>query len=260
VPRRRKTRAVRSGTAPRTAEIPAARRWLWRIITAGVIPLLAVALVETGFRLAAYGYPTAFLLQTPDGERLVSNPRFGWRFFPAGMARTPEPVVLETRKPESSLRVVVLGGSAALGFPDAAFGFSRYLEAAMRERAPDLRIEVANAAMTAIDSTVVREIAADCLRHEPDVLVVMTGNNEVVGPFGQVPFRAMAWHGGGPTDRAALPRVGGNGRVPGVPATERGRIVGARLPAVSTQPVGLLPRSLAAERTRSAADRAGESA
>lgn len=169
---------------PGTAEIPAARRWLWRIVTAVIVPLAVLALVETGFRLAGYGYPTAFLLPTPDGERLVSNPRFGWRFFPAGMARRPGPVVLEARKPESSLRVVVLGGSAALGFPDAAFGFSRYLEAAMRDRAPDLGIEVANAAMTAIDSTVVREIAADVLRHEPDVLVVMTGNNEVVGPFG----------------------------------------------------------------------------
>jgi tetratricopeptide (TPR) repeat protein len=165
-------------------DIPAGRRWLWRVVTAVVIPLLALALVETGFRLNGYGYPTAFLLPTPDGERLVSNPRYGWRFFPAGMARTPEPVVLQRRKPASSLRVVVLGGSAALGFPESAFGFSRYLEVALRERAPDLGIEVANAAMTAIDSTVVREIAADCLRYEPDVLIVMTGNNEVVGPFG----------------------------------------------------------------------------
>jgi tetratricopeptide (TPR) repeat protein len=51
-------------------------------------------------------------------------------------------------------------------------------------RYPDVPFEVVNAAMTAINSHAVREIARDCSALEPDLLVVYMGNNEVIGPYG----------------------------------------------------------------------------
>ena len=38
--------------------------------------------------------------------------------------------------------------------------------------------------MTAINSHVTREIAADCAMHKPDLFIVYMGNNEVIGPYG----------------------------------------------------------------------------
>lgn len=149
-------------------------------------PLLAFALVEGGLRLAGYGYPTAFLLESEvEGESvLTDNPKFGWRFFGPAIARVPCPTVLPAAKPAGTYRIFVLGESAAYGDPHPEFGLSRMLEVLLKARWPEAQFEVVNAAMTAINSHVVLPIARDCARHESDLWVVYMGNNEVVGPFG----------------------------------------------------------------------------
>ncbi|MEW6744240.1 MAG: tetratricopeptide repeat protein [Planctomycetota bacterium] len=147
-----------------------------------VLPLLCLAALEGALRLTGYGYPTAFLLR--DGRFLTSNLRFGWRFFPRSISREPVPLRLPAVKPADTYRIFVLGSSAARGFPDPAFGLARFLEVMLREAFPGARFEVANTAMTAINSHVILPIARDCARHDPDLFVVYLGNNEVVGPFG----------------------------------------------------------------------------
>ena len=54
-------------------------------------PVLCLAILELGLRLAGYGYPTVFLLPHDFGVKrlLVQNNQFGWRFFGEQMARTP---------------------------------------------------------------------------------------------------------------------------------------------------------------------------
>jgi tetratricopeptide (TPR) repeat protein len=71
-----------------------------------------------------------------------------------------------------------------MGIPDPAYSFGRILEVMLREQYPGVQFEVVNAAMTAINSHVAREIARDCAAREPDLFVVYLGNNEVVGPYG----------------------------------------------------------------------------
>jgi len=71
-----------------------------------------------------------------------------------------------------------------MGVPDTAYSFGRFLEVLLADRYPEHRFEIINAAMTAINSHVVRDIATDCIALEPDVYVVYLGNNEVIGPFG----------------------------------------------------------------------------
>ena len=87
-------------------------------------------------------------------------------------------------KPAGAVRIFVLGSSAAQGMPDPSFSVGRILEVLLRERYPDVKFEVVNAAMTAINSHVALEIARDCAAHQPDLFVVYMGNNEVVGPYG----------------------------------------------------------------------------
>lgn len=91
---------------------------------------------------------------------------------------------MAARKPENTCRIFVFGESAALGDPEPAFGFGRYLEVLLRDRFPQTRFEVVCTAMTAINSHVVVPIAQDCAKRQGDIWVVYMGNNEFVGPFG----------------------------------------------------------------------------
>jgi tetratricopeptide (TPR) repeat protein len=149
-------------------------------------PLLLLVVLELGLRLAGCGYPTAFFLNYRQGDRpmLTDNPKFGWRFFPSEVARAPWPLFLAARKPPGTVRIFVLGESAAMGDPEPSYGFARQLGQILQARHPDQTIEIVNAAMTAINSHVILEIARDCGPREGDFWLVFAGNNEVIGPYG----------------------------------------------------------------------------
>jgi tetratricopeptide (TPR) repeat protein len=112
------------------------------------------------------------------------NVKYAWRFFPPVLAREFEPFAFPRDKPPDTCRIFVLGASAAQGVPNHAFCFGRFLQVMLEERFSALDFEVITAAMAAINSHVVREIARDCARYDPDLFVVYVGNNEVVGPYG----------------------------------------------------------------------------
>jgi hypothetical protein len=139
-------------------------------------------MTEGVLRLVSTGRPTSFFIR--DGDRYVTNPRFGWRFFPVALARTPLPLEFAADKPANTFRVFVFGESAAMGIPEPAFGFSRMLEILLEAANPGVDVEMLNTAMTAINSHVIREIAAECAGYDADLFVIYMGNNEVVGPFG----------------------------------------------------------------------------
>jgi tetratricopeptide (TPR) repeat protein len=151
-----------------------------------VPPLLLLGAAELGLRLAGYGYPTGFFQKAVIGGRecLVENARFGWRFFPPGLARIPSPIVMEAEKPADTIRIFVLGESAAMGDPWPHFGASRYLEVLLAERYPGRKFEVVNTAMTAINSHTILPIARECARRDGDLWIIYMGNNEMVGPYG----------------------------------------------------------------------------
>jgi tetratricopeptide (TPR) repeat protein len=58
------------------------------------------------------------------------------------------------------------------------------MECMLSAEYPGVQFEVVNAGMVAINSHVVRHIARDVARLEPDAYIVYMGNNEVVGPYG----------------------------------------------------------------------------
>ena len=140
-------------------------------------------MAEGALRLAGAGYPTTFFIAR-DGDTVETNERFAWRFMSRELARDPLAFRMARHKPANTVRIFILGESAAQGFPDAAFGFGRLLETMLRARHPEKHVEVVNTALTAVNSHAVREIARECLRYEPDLFLVYCGNNEVVGPFG----------------------------------------------------------------------------
>jgi tetratricopeptide (TPR) repeat protein len=167
-------------------KIPRRRLWLFRIFTPALVLLLAVGGTELGLRLGGYGYPASFFLKTQIGGKdyYVSNDRFGYRFFPPALARTPVPMRMLAKKPANTYRIFVFGESAAMGDPDPTFGAWRYLRVLLRERFPGTDFEVVCVAMTAINSHAILPIARECARHDGDLWIIYMGNNELVGPFG----------------------------------------------------------------------------
>ncbi|MCX6874470.1 MAG: tetratricopeptide repeat protein [Verrucomicrobia bacterium] len=159
------------------------RGWLLRGALLVLSPLVFFGLLEGGLRLGGYGYPTGFFVRSEAGGGDKTNSRFAWRCFPPSLARTPQPARL-LPKPKDTVRIYLLGSSAAMGIPQPSYGFGRILEVMLRACYPGQPFEVVNAAMTAINSHVVREIARDCAAHEPSLFVIYTGNNEVIGPYG----------------------------------------------------------------------------
>jgi tetratricopeptide (TPR) repeat protein len=157
------------------------------MLVAGVFLVAGFAVLEIGLRVAGYGKDSSFLrvTESSDGRRWYRENRdFTHRFFPQEMVRRPLPFRIPVGKDPDVIRIVVLGSSAAMGDPEASFSFARVLECLLAEAYPNLKFEVINAAITAINSNVVLRIAKDIAPIQPDVLVVYEGNNEVIGPFG----------------------------------------------------------------------------
>jgi tetratricopeptide (TPR) repeat protein len=172
--------------APAPAAIPKPRLWLFRIIAATVVPLLLLGALELALRIGGFGYPTSFFLRTKiNGEDFyVTNDRFGFRFFPPAIARTPFALRMKAKKPAGTYRIFLFGESAAQGDPDPTFGAGRYLEALLRARYPGKNFEVVCTAMTAINSHAIAPIARECANLDGDLWIIYMGNNEIVGPFG----------------------------------------------------------------------------
>jgi tetratricopeptide (TPR) repeat protein len=169
-------------TPPRA--LPRRKKLIFGLVAAVLIAGLLIGGLEVALRVAGYGYPAGFFVRHPVHDQPISNAQFGRRFFPPAIARVPTPLAVTDPKPRGAFRIFVMGGSAALGTPAPHYGFSRILEVMLAETFPDARIEVINTAMVAINSHVVRSIAADCADWQPDLFIVYLGNNEVVGPFG----------------------------------------------------------------------------
>ncbi len=165
---------------------PVAKPALWKRLLAMIVsPILFLVLVELVLSVVGYGYPRNFFIPwTVDGQTLhLVNRRYCEHFVPKALSRAPEPCVLGPKK-SSTIRIFVLGSSAAYGDPDPAYGFCRQLEVLLNEHATGTSFEVINAAVTAMNSHVARRIAQDCAKEKPDLFIVFMGNNEVIGPYG----------------------------------------------------------------------------
>jgi tetratricopeptide (TPR) repeat protein len=162
------------------------RLWLFRVISIVFIPALLFLLLEITLRVFGYGFPTKTTIKckvngTPSYR---DNQKFAWRFFPPNISRTANQFVFPSDKSSNTYRIFVLGESAAAGTPDGAFCFGRILQVMLHKEYPKANFEVITAAMPAINSHVIFQIAKDCARHQPDLFIVYMGNNEVVGPYG----------------------------------------------------------------------------
>jgi tetratricopeptide (TPR) repeat protein len=149
-------------------------------------PVLFFLFLEIILRLCGFGHSTGFTIRRNfNGEDYhVPNPWFTAPYFPKQNPRQTEPFAISVNKPEGTMRVLVLGASAAQGDPKTEFGFHRMLDRSLTAKFPHQDISVHNLGITAINSHIVKEIAHECRDLEANHWIIYLGNNEVIGPFG----------------------------------------------------------------------------
>lgn len=168
-------------------KLPWWKRILYSVILSLVSIVVLLGSLEFIFRCLGVGFDTSYYRVDTDENGVQwyrENRDFTATFFSKELIRRPPVMKIPVEKGENTYRIFVLGGSAAMGDPEASFSISRTLRIMLEDAYPDIHFEVVNAAITAINSTVVKYVAQDCAELEPDLFIVYVGNNEVIGPFG----------------------------------------------------------------------------
>ena len=162
------------------------RYWVPKVAIAILVPVVLLGTVEIILRMFNVGYSTDLTQPCTVKGRPAAcyNLFFPAPFFPPGMIKTPQAYAIPADKPQGTYRIFVLGESAAMGDPDPAYAFSRYLEVMLGERFPSTNFEVVNTGSVAINSHVLLPIAKGLAKQRPDLFIIYSGNNEVVGPYG----------------------------------------------------------------------------
>jgi tetratricopeptide (TPR) repeat protein len=160
------------------------RLWIQRFALAAGIPLALFLALEGGLRLAGYGRSASFLIPDDKPGYFRTNPDFASLFLPGNFDLRALNLRVSAHKAPNTVRIVVLGESAAQGIPVPSFAFAPQLRAQLRSRYPGKEFEVIDTGIVAINSHVVYQIAREMARFEPDLFLVYMGNNEVVGPYG----------------------------------------------------------------------------
>ncbi|MDJ0710703.1 MAG: tetratricopeptide repeat protein [Woeseiaceae bacterium] len=162
------------------------RNIVFTFIAVVVVPLLFFVVLELGLAVAGVGVSYDYFHKIDiNGEpHYQENPAFADQFYPASLNIGPLENTFAEERSSELIRVYVLGGSAAQGFPHKNHGVDRLLATQLRAALPSRKIEVINTAMTSVNSHVVYAVANSIPENSADFAVILMGNNEVVGPYG----------------------------------------------------------------------------
>lgn len=175
------------GGAGASHRLSPSRRRVFLAITI-LLPFALLAAAEGLIRLIRPdgGLPLFVKAQFVGGDYLVANPRIGSRWF-AGIDHPPAPApeMFAAKKPDRTLRVFVLGESAAAGFPyPRNVMFSRYLRDVLRDALPADSVEVVNLGIAATNTFAMLDIAGEVADQNPDAVLIYAGHNEYYGVLG----------------------------------------------------------------------------
>ncbi len=160
----------------------------WFTLIALLIPVLVLAAFEGGLRIAGFGHSYPLFVPASQPGYLVPNPALIQRYFHVGAAApnvSPDTYYFEKTKPTDQLRIVVMGGSTAAGFPYGRFGSpAGLLEARVQAEYPELNVRVVSVAMSSVNSYTLRDITDEVISIQPDAILIYAGHNEYLGVMG----------------------------------------------------------------------------
>ncbi|MFM7245533.1 MAG: hypothetical protein ACKO40_15355 [Planctomycetaceae bacterium] len=189
------------------ATLPAWKRAVFMAVTLAV-PLAGLATIEGVLRLAGWGgYPTFLRMAGPlptGGSVALVEPAASKPYFFANPTRPgyAEETNFLMPKPAGTVRVFIVGESAAKGYPQPRnLSMQAFLQAMLGDVWPDRRVEVISLGTTAVASFPLVYMVRDAVRYDPDLFVFYVGNNEFFGAygvasinsFGTLPTWALPW-------------------------------------------------------------------
>ena len=161
-----------------------------------------IVILEFGLQLVGVGPANTLFVKsdTADGTFYRANREVGHRFFQPRFRRDfGGDATFAAVKPEGTVRIFVLGASTAIGFPNPYHtAFPRFLEIMLADVAEDVRVEIINCGMTAINSFCLLDFMDEVVEYAPDLVILYAGHNEFVGPYGvTTPFLRFGndWRG-----------------------------------------------------------------
>lgn len=179
------------------AALPGWKRAVFMAVTLA-LPLVALAVAEGALRLAGWGGYPAFLRvagRLPSGAAVAMvEPAASKPYFFANPTRPgyAEEYNFLMPKPPGTVRIFLIGESAAKGFPQPRnLSMAAFLQAMLAEAWPDRKPEVISLGTTAVASFPLVYLVRDAIRFEPDLLVFYTGNNEFFGAYGVASINAV---------------------------------------------------------------------
>lgn len=151
-----------------------------------LIPFATLLGIEYFLRLKNYGVNLDELfLTTENNQYLYMNKDISKRYFTHSQATTGNIEFFKKNKDEKTLRIFVLGESAALGFPyPNNISFQKMIKYELQKRNPDKDIEVVNLSLTAINSHTFYDFGKELITYQPDAILIYGGHNEYYGALG----------------------------------------------------------------------------
>ena len=182
--------------SPARVPLSPAKRRLFIAITIA-LPFLILAAVELILRLFGWGGYPAWIREAgtlPSGANLcIVEPAAAKPYFFANPTRPgyAEQTNFLMPKPADTVRIFLIGESAAKGYPQPRnLAVSSFLQAMLADAWPGKNIEVINLGTTAVASFPLVYQVRDALRFSPDLFIFYTGNNEFFGAYGTASINA----------------------------------------------------------------------
>ncbi len=153
--------------------------------------------MEIALRLFGFGGYPPFIRSVgtlTQGEQLcIVEPAASKPYFFANPTRPgyAEQSSFIMPKPKDTLRIFIIGESAAKGYPQPRnLAMSEFLQTMLGDILPQKRVEVINLGTTAVASFPLVYQVQDALRYQPDWFVFYVGNNEFFGAYGTASINA----------------------------------------------------------------------
>jgi Flp pilus assembly protein TadD len=160
--------------------------WLGRAVLVVAGPVGVFAGLEGVLFLTGKFEPVEVVKQVEHegGRYWVMEPEFTRRVLGRDNVITHQKFFLPVEREAGTRRVLLVGESAAAGYPLTEYGLGRLMRVLWEMRFPGERLEVVDMTSVGVNSHVLRVFVREGLRTNPDAVVLYAGNNEVIGPYG----------------------------------------------------------------------------
>lgn len=158
---------------------------LWFNFVLLLIPILFFVFLEIFLIIINYGQDTTQWVEVASGK-LILNPDIAYRYFHStkGIPQSNQNS-FDAVKKSNAIRIFILGGSSAAGYPYTPNGdFGKYIQKKLELLYPERYIELVNVALTATNSYTMRDLLPGVIEKEPDLILIYAGHNEYYGALG----------------------------------------------------------------------------